>query len=210
MSKDRLYEVVLPRRVKPQPTPDINPGGDCGACVYGGLFDLPVERVYDEFKGERCSIHQGEMSRMLRVAESHGLADRIIDRPAHFRPHDIGGGLAVFGEPAWLSAGDWHRYVQAMVDAGYYGLAQVDFQRKGLDGHGSDHWVLICGARSGVKWTYEDRGGTLGVVGCGHPIRDVLVSCSARSTGGKDEWVDATDFLKYRGGYNLLFARPAK
>lgn len=203
MGKDRLYEVVLPRRVKPQPQPHVVSGGDCGACVFGGAFDLSVERVYDEFREKRVTISQHEMSRMLRVAESHGLADRVIDRPVHFRPYDVGGGLAVFGEPAWLSAHEWHKYVQAMIDAGYYGLAQVDMQRKGLDGHGSDHWVLICGARTGIKWIYNDKG-----LGSGDTIKDVLVSCSAAQSGGYDEWVDATEFLRYRGGYNILFARP--
>jgi hypothetical protein len=203
-TEDRLYEVVLARRAKPQPTPDLVQGGDCGACVYGGLFDLPIERVYDEFREKRTSLSLHEMSRMLRVAQSAGLADRVIDRPVHFRPHYIGGGLAVFGEPAWLSAHDWHKYVQAMIDAGYYGLAQVDFSRKGLDGHGADHWVLICGSRTGIKWSERE-----GVGRAGEYINDVLVSCSARSTGGKDEWVDAMELLKHRGGYNILFARPA-
>lgn len=205
MSKDRLSEVVLPRRVQPQPTPDINPGGDCGACVLGGALGISVERVYDELKGERASIAHYEMGRMLRVAESNGLADRIVDRPAYFRQDFAGGGLAVFGEPAWLAAHAWHKYVQAMVDAGYYGIAQVDHSRKGLDGDGSNHWVLICGARTGIKWKIDNRG-----IGSGEYIKDVLVSCSARSSGMRDEWLDATDFLKYRGGYNLLFIRPAQ
>jgi hypothetical protein len=39
--------VILPRRVKPQPVPGIVEGGDCGACVLGGLFDLSVEEVYE-------------------------------------------------------------------------------------------------------------------------------------------------------------------
>lgn len=208
MSEDRISEIVLPRRVKLQPTPEIVGGGDCGACVYGGLFDLPLERVYDEIREERHSIDFWEMGRMLRVAESKGLADRILDEPVEIPQRLVGGGLDVFGKPAYLAAHAWHRYVQMAVDAGYYGLCQVDYDRKGLDGNGSNHWVLICGARIGVKWTYEDRGGTLGVVGSGKYIMDVLVSCSARATGGRDEWVDAADFLKYRGGYNILFARP--
>jgi len=208
MGTDRLHEVVLPRRVKTQPTPNIHPGGDCGACVFGGIFDIPVERAYDEFKGKRDSIDFWEMSRMLRVAESHGIADRIIDRPVDFPPLNMGGGFTPFGMPGWFQAGEWHSHVQMAIDAGYYGLAQVDYSRKGLDGSGTDHWVAIVGARTGVKWTYEEREG-MGRVGSGETIIDVLVSCSARPSAGKDEWVNATEFLRYRGGYNMLFARPA-
>lgn len=209
MSKDRLHEVVLPRRVKPQPTPDIVNGGDCGACVYGGLFDMPIERVYDEYREKRTSIDFWEMARMLRVAESQGLADRIIDQP--IRPtsgHGFTGGFAAFGSPAFMASHEWHRVVQMAIDAGYYGVCEVDYDRKGIDGTGTNHWVLICGSRIGIKWTYKDHGGTLGVVGSGECIMDVLVSCSARATGGRDEWVNATEFLRYRGGFNMLFARP--
>lgn len=209
MTKDRLHEVVLPRRVKVQPTPNINPGGDCGACVLGGALDVSVEYVYDELKGERQSISFWEMQRMLRVAESHELADRIIEQPARFKPtFDGGGGFSAFGTPAYFVARDWHRYVQMAIDAGYYGIAEVDYGRKGLEGHGTNHWVLICGARIGIKWKTEFNTALNKDVTSGNYIDDVLVSCSARPTGMKDEWVDAHDFLKYRGGYNILFVRP--
>jgi len=203
MSRDKISEVVLPRRVRPQPTPEINGGGDCGACVFAGLFDISIECAYDQFHEERTTISHGEMGRMLRVAEMREIADRFIDQPAHFRPRWSSNGLACFGEAAFLSAKAWHHYVQAMIDAGYYGLAQIDIDRKGLDGKGSNHWVLICGARIGEKWVTREGGQR-----CGEFINEVLVSCSARRTGGAVEWVDAGDFLKYRGGYDLLFARP--
>lgn len=209
MGQDRLFEVVLSRRVHPQPQPHIVRGGDCGACVLGGVLEKPVEFIYDTLKGKRESIDFWEMSRMLRVAQSNDFADRIIDDPVEFRPHMTGGGFAPFGAPAYLSAHEWHKYVQMAIDAGYYGLAQVDYGRKGLEGQGTDHWVLICGARSGIKWTYEKRESFPEPVGCGTYIKDVLVSCSATPSSMQTEWVDARDFLKFRGGYNILFVRPA-
>ena len=89
----------------------------------------------------------------------------------------------------------WFNYVRMGIDAGYYGLALVDFKRQG--GPDTDHWVMLCGAR------------TLPLPPDGGLIKgDVLVSCSARSSGMRDEWVDARDFLKHRGGYDVLFVRP--
>lgn len=190
-------EVVLPRRVVPQPTPFVVTLGDCGACVLGGALGISIERVYDELKGKRETIERGEMQRLLRVASSRGLAGRLIEHSAEwpdggFHPMRPWGRAAHYEHLAWFS------YVRMAIDAGYYGIAQVDFQRNGGQPHGGpNHWVMICGARhtapgNGEKYT-------------GH----VLVSCSARSTGGVDEWVEAREFLQHRGGYNLLFVRPA-
>ena len=38
--------IILPRRVAPQPSPAIVPGGDCGACVLAGLFGITVADAY--------------------------------------------------------------------------------------------------------------------------------------------------------------------
>lgn len=187
-------ETVLPRRVRPQPSPALVPGGDCGACVLGGALDLDVARVYADIKGKVESVSFWEMQRMLRVAAMNGLADRIIEEPAEWRSVS-GLAHAAFGRPAYFESLSWFNYVRMAVDAGYYGLAMVNHARQGVESHGTDHWVLICGARCA-----ELRSGDT-ITG------DVLVSCSAR--GGSEEWVEARDFLKNRGGYNLLLVRPA-
>jgi len=186
-------ELVLPRRVIPQPTPEVSGGGDCGACVFGGIFGMTVPEVY-EFKGDVCCIGIGEMQRMLRVAAIYKKADRFIEDPARWAGHTT---YEAFGRPGHLDYLSWFNYVRMAIDAGYYGLAQVDFARTGGRAKGgTDHWVMICGART--EGTVIDKKLT----------GEVLVSCSARSTGVKDEWVEAQDFLKNRGGYNILFARP--
>lgn len=189
-------KVVLPRRVQPQPTPDIHPGGDCGACVIGGALGISVPEVYRRFQSTGVTSHY-EMRRLLRCSVSEGLADRIIEEPCEWDSH--GQHWRSFGLPAFMQSLPWFNQVRMAIDAGYYGLAQVDFSRRGLTGPtlDTDHWVLLCGAR------------TEGSV-CGKTLTgEVLVSCSARSSAGRDEWVEARDFLTHRGGYDVLFVRPA-
>jgi hypothetical protein len=185
-------EKVLPRRVQPQPTPDIHLGGDCGACVLGGALGLTVPEVYSRF-GSKGVTNPYEMKRLLRCASSLGLADRVIEEPADWNGDCRHWGA--FGKPAFLNALEWFNHVRMAIDAGYYGLAMVDFKRGG--GIDTDHWILICGART--------EGSVVGKTLTG----EVLVSCSARSSGMRDEWVEARDFLKNRGGYETLFLRPA-
>lgn len=186
-------ETVLPRRVHPQPTPFIVTGGDCGACVLGGALSIPLEQVY-EIAQKKDAISGFEMPRLLYCAMKDGLADRVIDVPAEWQSH--GKHWRSFGRPAYMESLAWFNYVRMAIDAGYYGLATVDFKRKG--GIDTDHWVLICGAR------------TMPITNGGRITGEVLVSCSARNSGMQDEWVDARDFLQYRGGYDILFVRPSK
>ncbi len=201
-------EVVLPRRVAKQPTPNLNQGGDCGPCVLAGILGRSSPKaVYDEhFDGKPCSLGYGEMQRLLRVHRSSKDLDRIIEHP----PNWLGGGgeysawLGSFGWAAWRMHEPWFRYVQMAFEAGYYGLAQVDSTKTGGDANGgTDHWILLCGARSWVEWTDHPEGHS-----SGKPVAQVLVSCSARSTPD-EEWVDARAFLRERGGFSTLFARPA-
>ncbi len=184
-------ETVLPRRAVPQPHPHVVKNGDCGACVLGGALGLPVEEVYDRLKSGRECINRGEMARMLRVACHEGIADRMIEAPAEWPSYQHFG--QPFGRLAYLQSLDWFNYVRMAIDAGYYGLAEVNLSYSVP--HETDHWVLICGART--------EGGVVGKKLTG----EVLVSCSARNPSG--EWVEAREFLKERGGFNLLFVRPA-
>lgn len=186
--------VVLARRVVPQPTPELVAGGDCGACVLGGALGISIERVYDELLGSRQSLSFYEMQRALRVVTGT-LADRSIEDPAEW-PSSFRGHRS-FGRPGYAESLPWFRYVQMAVDAGYYGIAMVDMDRNAGANGGCNHWVMICGART----EGAQNGKTI--------TGDVLVSCSARRTAGADEWVEARDFLKNRGGYDVLFVRPS-
>lgn len=190
-----IGEVVLPRRVRPQPTPELNQGGDCGACVIGGALDMSVEDVYARLKGERRSIEHGEMSRMLRVAIMYGLADRAIDEACDWPSHYWGCGS--FGRPSHYLSLPWFDTVRMAIDAGYYGIATVDTSgARGTQG-GTNHWVMICGARNRGHKEYD---GTL--------TGEVLISDSRRAVNMVERWIEAREFLEQHGGFDVKFVRP--
>lgn len=192
-------EVVLSRRVVPQPVPHLQPGGDCGACALGGLLGKGVQEVYDLFMGgEAKSFHWKGMYDALWTAESRGWIDRLITAVPIW-PWRLHEPFCEWGLHAGFQNLAWFAYVQMAVDAGYYGLALVDIDKKGPFGGGTNHWVMIAGARSREE-PHEDGGGA-------SIHHEVLVSCSSKRTPD-EEWVDCGDFLIHRGGFNLLLARP--
>lgn len=188
--------IVLPRRVIPQPPTHINPGGDCAACVLGGLLGMStIEAVYARFKepltnwwGFRTSLYE---------AQGNGDIDRIIDDPPIWPVREA---LATFGSPAHCQSLAWFKYIRMGLEAGYYATTGVSFGRTGPLGHGSDHKILIVGAR-------ERREPHPSVEGCTSIYNEILVSCSARSTPD-EEWVEVNDFLRNRGGFNAILVRP--
>jgi hypothetical protein len=184
-----VSEVVLPRRVLPQPVPFINQGGDCSACVLGGLLGLPsVEATYEQY-GRELSNWWGFRT-ALWTASTRGHVDRILDDPPIWLPHTPA--FQTFGLPGHMNNLAWFNYVRMGLEAGYYGCAGVSFHKSGPLGDGADHKILIVGAR-------ELR----------EPSRqEILVSCSARSTPD-EEWVEVRDFLRHRGGHNVVLVRPA-
>lgn len=189
--------VILPRRVVPQPQPHINTGGDCGACVLGGIVGQSLDAVYKNFQPDEktpTSFHWFSMRQGLHNGLHAGFFDRIIvDTPAWKSPRES---MMQFGTPAWAQSLGWFAYLRMAMDAGYYGLAMVNFAKQG-PWQSPDHWVLLCGTRE--IWP-EDEGAI---------NSEVLVSCSAKSTPA-EEWVRVEDFLKERGGFNCFFARPLR
>jgi hypothetical protein len=181
-------EIVLSRRARPQQYPEINRGGDCGACALGGALNIDVSSLYEQFTSKGIT-NAYEMARCLRCASSYGLADRIIETPCEWPSNRY---LRSFGSPAVHEYLCWFNYVRMAIDAGYYGLAQIDFSGNG--GPETNHWVLICGSRTKGAVTNEVITG------------DVLISCSV--TGEK--WYEARDFLTRMGGYDVRFVRPAE
>jgi hypothetical protein len=195
-------EVVLPRRVVPQPQPFVVPGGDCGACVLAGILETSVTRVYEDiYRGRKEALSRPELENVLREIERKGLLDRlVIDVPLW--PPSWRMSLA-FGHAGHLSFPEWFAYVRMAMDAGYYGIASVIFDRSGVGTKvppNTDHVVLICGART-VEVPLDH------MPGVSRFDEEVLVSCSARSSPN-EEWVEVRDFLATRGGYNLILVRP--
>ena len=79
----RLFELILPLRVVPQPTPQINKGGDCGACVLAGLSGLTVEQVYTD-------IYDQELEDAKAPSWNgayNALGSKLNKRPALHGPH---------------------------------------------------------------------------------------------------------------------------
>jgi hypothetical protein len=193
-------DLALPRRVLPQPTPNIYPGGDCGACVLSGLLRLgSVADAYDYKDGKREPFLRSEMYSALWQAKSEGKIDRVCDAVPIFLPF---GGLdnAAFGLPAHCASLDWFRYIRMAFDAGYYGIAQVSHDLKGVAVAETNHWVLLCGWR-------ERRVPHPTVEGAASIEQEILISDSARSTAG-EHWVEKDTFLRDWGGYSALLARP--
>ncbi len=179
-------EKVLERGSLPQPRPYIKSYGDCGACSLGGILGLSVEQVYSKFDSDGIT-NANEMGRCLRCSVSYGLADRMLDVPCEW-PNNRH--MRAFGNPAVNEYLPWFNQVRMAVDAGYYGLAMVQFSAQ--RGPETDHWVVLSGART--------DGPIVGKIITG----EVQVSCSVK---GK-YWIDARDFLQTMGGYETLFIRP--
>lgn len=194
-------EIVLPRRVVPQPQPFITKGGDCGACVLGGLLGLTVGEVYDRTRPEDRSFCRPIFESLLMIAKIEGLLDRLIlDVPIWFQRK----ATMSFGLQGHMAFTEWFSYVRMAIEAGYYGICEVSFDQEGPQGKyppETDHVVLICGVRE-VQIPLET------MKGCSRTDCEILVSCSARSSPD-EEWVEVQSFLSNRGGYNIMLARPA-
>lgn len=129
----------------------------------------------------------------------HGRIEVLIEDTPMW-PRSIYAGHATFGFPGHLMGMEWFAYVRMALEAGYYAAAWVDHTRSGPLGDGSDHVVLICGARERVE-----RHPT--VEGASTIHQEVLVSCSSRTTPD-EEWVKRVDMLRDRGGFNVVLVRP--
>jgi hypothetical protein len=181
----------------PQPTPEIFSGGDCGACVLGGLFGLAVEDVYVQLcDGKVRPISHLQMRSALHEAERRGYADRIVVEPARW-PRSAEGYFDDFGYLASKDCINWWTHLRLAFDAGYYAIAEVDSNRGGPVAS-TDHWVMLAGVRQ--RWPADGSSDST-------IHQDVLVSCSSRKTPD-EEWVDSGEFLQKRGGFNALLARP--
>jgi hypothetical protein len=194
------YEVVLPLRVVPQPQPSLNPGGDCSACVIAGILGLRVEDVYEDLgRGAPRGLTYYCRRELLERAKSRGLIDRLV-LAVPLWPNSMDGYLA-FGHQGHLFCTEWFDYMRMALDAGYYGIASVQFEKTGAGTAmppETNHAVLICGVR--------ERRVPLSQGAC-RTDNEVLVSCSSKSSPDL-EWVEVQEFLAQRGGYNVQLVRP--
>lgn len=193
--------VELPRRVVKQPTPELNPGGDCGACVLAGISGLSVAEVHEKLteKGQPISFGRNAMAEALRrLHYDFGRVVRWIDETPYWPPHR---GQRAWGDPCWIQSSAWRDWLTMAFEAGYYALAQVAHTPStGPEQFMTDHWVMYCGTRT--KWD-----GPTGARNCG--VHELLVSDSARSKS-LEAWVDLHEHLKQRGGFEVFLAKPSE
>lgn len=194
--------IVLPRRVPKNPTPQVYAGGDCGPCCVSGITGIPVADVYgwnDESKDKPEAFSWWAMRGVLWKLVSHGKLVEVIDSVPMFASNPASS--LMWGYPGWTMNQGWFDWIKLAIGAGYYGVAQIDSQKRGPfspDGFGvaGDHWVMIVGVRRVVP----DKPGMI--------AQDVLVSNSSRSAPD-EEWVPHHEFLSRWGGYNVMLVKPA-
>jgi len=192
------FEVVLPLRVSPQPSPGIISGGDCGACVLAGLFGVSVEVAYDEYIEERRELAEGTLCSAISKAESEGLVDRCL-LASPFWIERIHSPLSAFGVLGVRMALQYSHYVLMALDANYYGICTVREGRldeKSEQRGDTNHWVLICGYRE--RWIDLGKG----VRRCD---QEILISCSATNPDGY--WIGVRKFLATKGGFMIKTVR---
>ena len=194
-------EVVLPLRPLPQPVPPLNPGGDCGPCVLGGLFGLSVEQVYERFYrpafGAKIRPYRfSDLQYAARVAfHKYGLVDRVVEGC----PPEIVGKPNLFFVDSSKFNGNiysdlWWTQLLTALDAGYYAITMINHAGHGR-GEPIDHTVLICGARVVEVSAAEHQ-------------RQVLVASSSTADQPERWIISVEDFLKWHGGYRLILVRP--
>lgn len=191
-----IYAPELPRRVISQPKPALHTGGDCSACVLGGLLGMAtVDEVYAHFHGGTpTTFSRWEMQAAVEQAwQDELLLGIITDTPSWGVVPRAG----IWGNPGSGQADKWYAYVHLAIEAGYYGIASVVYEKTGPPAD-SNHMVLICGARE-----------TAVPVNGGERLdQQILVSCSAAHPGGK--WVGVIEFLEKWGGFCVILAKPQR
>lgn len=192
------FEIVLSRRVIPQPIPMVHNGGDCGPCVLGGIFGLSVQQCYEQFKEfkEQTALSWLGMYYAVHRAMAEGFALHVIsDVPTWDRPQS----MMLFGCPSWNWNLQWFRYITMALQAGYYGIAAVAHDKTGpISRNPGDHWVMVCGARCYLTPIRE---------GCCSVESEIFISNSS-TQAASEEWVKVSEFLEKWGGYNTLLVRP--
>jgi len=194
-----MTEYILSRRSIRQPLPAVSEGGDCGACVLGGLLtsadDDPLSRImamYD-LVGKVDSISEPRMRQALYDSRDK-IEDVIFDMPIWARPSS----LSQWGWPGWAMNIPWFKYHKMAIQAGYYALAMTASTGGGVNDF-LDHWVLICGARE-HEVPLDHKKDAFKIE------QEVLVSNSSTKANA-ERWIRGHKFLKQYGGFNTVLVR---
>jgi hypothetical protein len=193
---DRISNIVtLPRRVIQQPMPPLHDEGDCGACVVAGLLGITVEAVYER-KGETTPFCWLTLHKLIGEAYWNDELDRLITKVPYW---PYGDALRGFGDPSWHRNLEWFEYVRMGLDAGYYGLMNLNMKGVGPFAM-ADHFVMVVGARDHEVPNPNCKGSSM-------VLKELCISDS--STRKPDlYWIDHLELLRNHGGYNVMLARP--
>ena len=205
-------EVILGSRVIKQPLPMINDGGDCGACIIGGLLNYlkgsdsdKVQSVYDiYFEQQAKSITYPGMITALYRAQAHGHIREILSDVPTWYSYS---GTAQWGSPGWSMHLEWFMYMKMAIRAGYYGLAMVTSEGQGFESE-IDHWVLICGFREREVPNPNTKNSKDPVLRKSKIITQEILISNSSSKAEDEYWIDAREFLKQFGGYNTILVLP--
>jgi hypothetical protein len=203
----------------PQPSPGINPGGDCFACATLALVrhfwpdeaaGQTVAAVVEWWRTQPVYGHEEKV-----VGNTISYARRsLFNLPEPFR-------LEVMTDP-WQSliseehqphglvygVQNYARRVEAYLSAGWVGLTSIRFApaaphflnpkpEGGYWNASTDHMVLIDGVRTTVQGETE---------GLGVHVDEVHIVCSVK--GGY--WIDERDLLREYGGRFIWWCRPRR
>lgn len=197
-----LQRVILPRRTLIQPIPFIHEGGDCAACVLGGIMGFSsVEDFYKSFPDMKArSTSWSGCRQALYGGLAEGLLEALEDEAPIWKMPTA---LAYWGYPSWLMPQKWFSHLMRALRAGHYGIAFVRHDRQGPGGD-PDHVVLVAGAEEVSE--PHPRVENAEVV----TLKVLISDSSTTSPSIAEEWIEVEDFLRTRGGFNLLLARPGE
>jgi hypothetical protein len=217
-----LKSIILPRRPPKNAEVSLNEGGDCGALCLAGLLGLPDAAAAYEYHcpGDYYGgtpipkIHHFTRDSMVRTLEAlvsdsmwrsgPTILDHVISDvpiwPFGYAQHYLCFGMQAQSE--------WRDYARAMLNGGYYGIAQVKHGGYGENevnrGH-TDHWVMICGWR--YVYTPETDPERIKIGSLGSYHEEFLIGDSSRARP-LETWVDANEFQERWGGFAAIWARP--
>jgi hypothetical protein len=194
------FEIVLPRHVPRNPEPKIYLGGDCGACVLSALTNIPVAEIYAIARDDK-KVSPFGLQNMISALNT--LGRQYFYHHITTFPNWIN---EVYRWPFGFSACQmnlaWFDYVRVAIEAGYYGICEVNMRGEGdLNGRGceTDHWVLLCGVRI-TKHPATIPGAFM-------LDDEVLIRDSSR-TMPAERWMESSDFLIRHGGFQTILVKP--
>lgn len=212
-----MSEILLGVQHVPQPSPGINPGGDCFACATLAMVrhfwpdqtaDISVADVVEWWRNAPTTSGGVAMNNNMNWA----------DRSLHNTPFDLDVYTDPFvplindhhqpHSPIWGVGGKYAPRVEAYLAAGWVGFTDILFApdaphflkpkpEGGYWNTSTDHNVLIDGLRTYVEGDKEPYGAH---------VDEVHIVCSVK--GGY--WIRVDELLRSYGGLFIWWCRPRR